>query len=98
MPEAAKADPPIAVGLTVGFDLREALHQAGDRDPPFHARHVHAGAGMVAVAKGDMTIRLAADIEAIGFGKLGRIAIGRADSQRDDVRLYDRTTDAGNAA
>ena len=58
----------------------KAPQQSPDRDLRFHAGQRHAGAGVNAGGESEMAIGLAADVEAIGIGKLRRIAVGGADA------------------
>src|SRR5574342_956774 len=82
--EAAEADSPVALGGPGGREAREAPEQGGERDARFHARDVHAGAGVIAVAEGDVAVGLARDVEALGVGELRRVAVGGADRERDE--------------
>jgi 4-carboxymuconolactone decarboxylase len=62
----------------------EAAQQPGKRNSRLHARHVHAGAGVVAVAEGDMAVGLAPDVEALGLRELPGIPVRRPDTERDE--------------
>jgi hypothetical protein len=65
------------------FNRLEALHHSADGGLGFHPGERHPGAGVDARAKGKMPVGLAADIETVGVGELGRIAIGCADPDMD---------------
>src|SRR5690606_41410416 len=93
MTQSAEADPAVALGLAVALDVRKAGEQPCDRDPALEARHAHPGARVIAVAEGEMTIRLARDVEAVGCGEPCRIAIGRTDAQRDEGARRKRAVD-----
>ncbi len=47
----------------------------------FHARQRISSAGVNATAEGEVPVGMAADIEPIGVGKLGRIAVGGPDAR-----------------
>mgnify|MGYP003693908325 CR=1 FL=1 len=57
--------------------VREARQEAADRDPPFEPGQTHADALMDPRAEGDVAVRRAADVEAVGLGELLGIAVGR---------------------
>ena len=68
----------------------KARDQATERDARLHPRDVHAGAGVVAMTEGDVAVGIAADVEAFGVGKLRRVAVGRADANRDEASCGQR--------
>jgi len=60
------------------FETLESLQQIGERDSGFGAGECGAQAKVNAVAKGDMRIGIAADIEAVRVCELAGIAVGRS--------------------
>src|SRR5262245_1293571 len=63
--EAPEPYPPVALGWPGELEAREAREQAAEGDARLEARHVHAGAGVVALAEGDVAVRLARHVEAL---------------------------------
>ena len=82
--EAAEADAPVAFGLSRELQVRKAREKARERDAAFHARDVHPGAGVLAVAERDVAVGLARDVEALGVRELARVAVRRADAEGDE--------------
>src|SRR3984957_10270708 len=68
--EAAKARAAAPGKDARPLDPAEALQQPADCDLRLHAGERHAGTGVNAGAEGEMAVRLSADIEAVGIGKL----------------------------
>src|SRR5678816_2670000 len=85
--KTAKTNAPVALGYAGRRDPGKALEQRIEGDAGFHARDVHARAGVVAVAEGDVAVGLAADVEAVGVGELRRVAVGRADAEGNEGAL-----------
>src|SRR5687768_4350503 len=88
--EAAEADAPIALRHATRFYPGESGQKAAEGDAPLHARHVHADTDVVAVAERDVAVGLAPDVEPVRIGKLRRIAVRRADADRDQGAFRER--------
>ena len=66
MLKAAESYPATAQWFAGQRIFREASDQASDGDLTFQPREAHAGAVMRATGKGEMPIRIAADVESFG--------------------------------
>src|SRR6185437_15492102 len=100
--KAAKPHASSARWLAIDAISRKALHEPTDRDTGFEPRERQPRALMDAEAEREMPVRRAANIEAVRLRKLFRVAIGRADAQRDrraprDCDATDRGVDARHA-
>src|SRR6185312_2187911 len=81
--EAAKAGAAAADEGAVAFDDAESAHELPDRDLRFHAGERHAGASMDARGEGEMTVRLAPQVEPFRVDELRGIAVGGANADMD---------------
>ena len=86
----AKSCPAAAHGGAGQGIAGKPRQEAADGDAPFQPRHVEADAHVRARAEGQVTVGLARDVEPVGIGKLGRVAIGRADADGEIGARRDR--------
>src|SRR5262245_22092812 len=63
---------------------RKPRQEPPDGNAPLQPRHVEPGAHMRAGAEGEVAVGLAADVESIRVGELGRVAVGGADADGDE--------------
>src|SRR4051812_43256137 len=84
-PDLQKAPEPRAAAALHFADLvvGEAGQEARQRDLPLQAREARTGADVDAAREGEVAIGRARDVEAVGVGKLRRVAVGRADADGD---------------
>src|SRR5258705_2006845 len=72
--------------------LGQPLHERVDRDLALDPRQRGAETEVDAPAEGDVAIVGPPDVEAIGFGELGGIAVGGTDERHHHLALADRPT------
>ena len=83
--EPAKAHPPVAHRRPCQVQPGVTRRQRAQRDARLQPRHIHAGAGMGAVAEGQVVVGLARQVQHAGLVEHGGVVVGRADAQGDEV-------------
>src|SRR5262249_40785688 len=63
----------------------KAGKKAGDGNARLESRHVEPGAHVRSRAEGEVPVGRARNIEPVGIGKFGRVAVGGADAQGDEA-------------
>ena len=63
---------------------RKPRQEPADGDAALEPRHVEAGADVGARAEGQVAVGLARDVEPVGIGELGGVAVGGADADGDE--------------
>ena len=73
----------------IGLEAYPGLDQHLQRRGHLHARDRGAGAKMRSGAEGQMPVRPAVEAHLLGSVEHGRIVIGRAEAERDDIAGFD---------